>query len=195
MFHWHTGTMTRRSEKLEQEVPEAYVEIHPDDVARIGLNGAKRVRVASRRGEIELGVRVTPRIRPGVVFIPFHFAEAAANVLTHAALDPVAKIPEYKVCAVRWSRSEGRLVLPVPVADGARIVGYGLWVCVSVGSHRLPTPHSRRALATARKRGPESDFLSCPDDCVLVGSDAPTWIPTAKELVGEVDGVILCDWR
>jgi formate dehydrogenase alpha subunit len=109
MFHWHTGTMTRRSEKLEQEVPEAYVEMHPDDAAHIGLlppcerGGARggRVRVASRRGEIELGVRVTPRIRPGVVFIPFHFAEAAANALTHAALDPTAKIPEYKVCAVK----------------------------------------------------------------------------------------------
>jgi formate dehydrogenase alpha subunit len=101
MFHWHTGTMTRRSEKLHQEVPEAYVELHPDDAEGIGLNGERRVRVTSRRGEIELAVRVTPRIRPGVVFIPFHFAEAAANALTHAALDPVAKIPEYKVCAVR----------------------------------------------------------------------------------------------
>jgi formate dehydrogenase alpha subunit len=101
MFHWHTGTMTRRSEKLEQEVPEAYVEIHPDDAARIGLNGTRRVHVTSRRGEIELAVRITPYIRPGVVFIPFHFAEAAANALTNAALDPVAKIPEYKVCAVK----------------------------------------------------------------------------------------------
>ncbi|MBU0703081.1 MAG: molybdopterin-dependent oxidoreductase, partial [Chloroflexi bacterium] len=101
MFHFHTGTMTRRSEKLEQEVPEAYVEIHPDDAARIGLNGSRRVRVASRRGEIELAARVTPRIRPGVVFIPFHFAEAAANALTNAALDPDSGIPEYKVCAVR----------------------------------------------------------------------------------------------
>jgi formate dehydrogenase alpha subunit len=100
MFHWHTGTMTRRSEKLEQEVPEAYVEMHPDDAARVGLDGSRRVRVASRRGEIELVVRVTPRIRPGVVFVPFHFAEAAANALTNAALDPIAKIPEYKVCAV-----------------------------------------------------------------------------------------------
>ena len=106
MFHWHTGTMTRRSEKLHQEVPEAYVEIHPDDAAQIGLNGGKRVRVASRRGEIELGVRVTKRIRPGVVFIPFHFAEAAANALTNAALDPTAKIPEYKVCAVKVEKSE-----------------------------------------------------------------------------------------
>jgi formate dehydrogenase alpha subunit len=100
MFHWHTGTMTRRSEKLEQEAPEAYVELHPDDAGRIGLDGAKRVRVASRRGEIELKARVTHRIRPGVVFIPFHYAEAAANALTNSALDPTAKIPEYKVCAV-----------------------------------------------------------------------------------------------
>jgi formate dehydrogenase alpha subunit len=101
MFHWHTGTMTRRSEKLEREAPNPYVELHPEDATRIGVNGAKRVRVASRRGEIELGVRITLRIRPGVVFIPFHYAEAAANLLTNAALDPIAKIPEYKVCAVK----------------------------------------------------------------------------------------------
>ena len=104
MFHWHTGTMTRRTEKLEQEVPEAYVEMNPEDADTIKLNGAHKVRVASRRGEIELGVRVTPRIRPGVVFIPFHFAETAANALTNSALDPVAKIPEYKVCAVKVSK-------------------------------------------------------------------------------------------
>jgi formate dehydrogenase alpha subunit len=101
MFHYHTGTMTRRTEKLHQEVPEAYVEIHPDDAAQIGLNGKRRVRVSSRRGQIELDVRVTRRIKPGIVFIPFHFAEAAANALTNAALDPIAKIPEYKVCAVK----------------------------------------------------------------------------------------------
>jgi formate dehydrogenase major subunit len=107
MFHWHTGTMTRRSEKLEQEVPEAYVEMHPDDAARIfdaaqiGLNGNKRVRVASRRAEIELKVRITDSIRPGVVFIPFHFVEAAANALTNSALDVDSGIPEYKVCAVK----------------------------------------------------------------------------------------------
>jgi formate dehydrogenase alpha subunit len=100
MFHWHTGTMTRRSEKLHQEVPEAYVEIHPDDAAKIGLNGGKRVRVVSRRGQIELDALVTDYIKPGIVFVPFHFAEAAANALTNAELDPVAKIPEYKVCAV-----------------------------------------------------------------------------------------------
>jgi len=101
MFHFHTGTMTRRSAKLHQEVAEAYIEMHPDDAAGAGLNGKRRVRVSSRRGQIELGVRVTKRIRPGIVFIPFHFAEAAANALTNAAVDPVAKIPEYKVCAVK----------------------------------------------------------------------------------------------
>jgi formate dehydrogenase alpha subunit len=107
MFHWHTGTMTRRSEKLHQEVPEAYVEMHPDDAVKVGLdlrvagNGGRRVRVISRRGQIELSVLVTDFIKPGIVFIPFHFAEAAANALTNAALDPIAKIPEYKVCAVK----------------------------------------------------------------------------------------------
>jgi formate dehydrogenase alpha subunit len=101
MFHFHTGTMSRRAEKLNQEVSEAYVEMHPDDAAQIGLNGTNKVKVSSRRGEIELAARVTGRIKPGVVFIPFHFAEAAANALTNSAFDPVAKIPEYKVCAVK----------------------------------------------------------------------------------------------
>jgi predicted molibdopterin-dependent oxidoreductase YjgC len=101
MFHFHTGTMSRRSEKLNKEVPEAYVEIHPQDAKQVGLNGSKKVKVISRRGEIELIARVTDRIKPGIVFIPFHFAEAAANVLTNSAFDPVAKIPEYKVCAVK----------------------------------------------------------------------------------------------
>ena len=101
MFHFHTGTMTRRSEKLHNEVPEGYVELHPDDAQRIGLGRDPWVRVSSRRGEIELAARVTDRIIPGVVFIPFHFAEAAANALTNSAFDPIAKIPEFKVCAVR----------------------------------------------------------------------------------------------
>jgi formate dehydrogenase alpha subunit len=107
MFHFHTGTMTRRSEKLESEAPEAYVEINPEDAAKIGLNGGRRVRLASRRGMLkDVGVRVTSRIKPGVVFMPFHFAEAAANVLTNSAIDPVAKIPEYKVCAIRVEPEE-----------------------------------------------------------------------------------------
>jgi len=101
MFQYHAGSLSRRSPKLEQEAPEPYVEINPSDAEKIGLNGAKRVRVSSRRGSIELAVRLTERIKPGVIFIPFHYAEAAANALTHAALDPIARIPEYKICAVK----------------------------------------------------------------------------------------------
>jgi formate dehydrogenase alpha subunit len=101
MFHFHTGTMTRRSAKLHNEVPQGYVELHPDDAQRIGLGRDPWVRVSSRRGEIQLVARVTDRITPGVVFIPFHFAEAAANALTNSAFDPIAKIPEFKVCAVK----------------------------------------------------------------------------------------------
>ncbi len=101
MFQFHTGTITRRIGKLDREVPACYVEINPQDAARIGLNGCHHVRVNSRRGQIMAEARLTNRVPPGVVFIPFHFVEAAANVLTNPALDPVAKIPEYKVCAVR----------------------------------------------------------------------------------------------
>jgi formate dehydrogenase alpha subunit len=101
MFHFHTGTMSRRVDKLNNEVPEAYIEMHPDDAQNAALGRENRLRVSSRRGEIELVVRVTDRIIPGVVFIPFHFAEAAANALTSSAFDPIAKIPEYKICAVK----------------------------------------------------------------------------------------------
>ncbi len=101
MFHWHTGTMTRRSAKLDKEVPEGYVEIHPQDAQALHIGKSERIRLVSRRGQIETKAWITRRVPPGLVFVPFHFAEAAANALTNAALDPVAKIPEYKVCAVR----------------------------------------------------------------------------------------------
>jgi predicted molibdopterin-dependent oxidoreductase YjgC len=104
LFHYHTGTMTRRSPTLTEQVNEAFVDIHPDDAAQLEVASGDRVRVRSRRGEVELAARVTETVPPGVVFMPFHFAEAPANVLTHAALDPIAKIPEYKVCAVRVTR-------------------------------------------------------------------------------------------
>jgi formate dehydrogenase major subunit/formate dehydrogenase alpha subunit len=98
--HYHGGTMTRRVPGLDWLVPEATVELHPADAERWGVADGHPIRVRSRRGAIVARARVTGHITPGVVFVPFHFAEAAANVLTHAALDPVAKIPEYKVCAV-----------------------------------------------------------------------------------------------
>ena len=101
LFHWHTGTMTRRSGTLVNQVNEAYVEVNSMDAAALGVGDNDPVRVTSRRGSIELRARVTPRIMPGTVFIPFHYAEAAANRLTINAVDPVAKIPEFKACAVR----------------------------------------------------------------------------------------------
>ncbi len=99
--HWHTGTMTRRSSTLTGQVNEAIVEINPRDADVLRINNGDTVKVSSRRGEIMLKAGVTDRIKEGVVFIPFHFVEAAANKLTNPALDPVALIPELKVCAVR----------------------------------------------------------------------------------------------
>ena len=98
--HWHGGTLTRHS-KLDQLNPEARIEINPADAARLKLEDEQAVRVSSRRGAIVLRAWVTERTTVGVVFIPMHFAEAAANLLTIDALDPLAKIPEYKACAVR----------------------------------------------------------------------------------------------
>lgn len=98
--HWHGGSLTRNS-KLDDLYPEALVEIHPTDAARIGVSEANVVRVSSRRGSIVLRAKVSYKTTMGVVFIPFHFKEAAANLLTIDALDPLAKIPEYKACAVR----------------------------------------------------------------------------------------------
>jgi formate dehydrogenase alpha subunit len=98
--HWHGGTLTRHS-KLDDLYPEARIEISRADAARLKLEDGQAVRVSSRRGSIVLRAWVTQRTTVGVVFIPMHFAEAAANLLTIDALDPLAKIPEYKACAVR----------------------------------------------------------------------------------------------
>lgn len=106
-FHWHTGTMTRRISVLDREVPRAFVEVNPEDAGRLGIRDGARVKVSSRRGEVEAEAKVTDVVPEGVVFMPFHFLEAAANRLTNPALDPEAMIPEYKVCAVRIERSEG----------------------------------------------------------------------------------------
>jgi len=105
LYHWHGGTLTRRS-RLEDIYPEATVEIHPDDAERLGIDSGDYVRVRSRRGQIVVRVHVSTRSPLGTVFIPFHFAEAAANELTNDVLDPLAKIPEYKVCAVTVERIE-----------------------------------------------------------------------------------------
>lgn len=99
--HFHTGSMSRRSAVLDDIVPRGAIEIHPEDAAKLGVADGKQVSVESRRGRIAIAARVTDRVSPGSVFLAFHFSEAPANRLTIAALDPVAKIPEFKVCAVR----------------------------------------------------------------------------------------------
>jgi formate dehydrogenase major subunit/formate dehydrogenase alpha subunit len=101
LYHWHGGEMTRRASGLLEVYSQALVEVNPYDAANLGLNGNKRVRITSRRGSIEAEAWITDRVPPGTVYANFHFPEASANELTIAALDPVAKIPEYKVCAVR----------------------------------------------------------------------------------------------
>ncbi|MFQ5694059.1 MAG: molybdopterin oxidoreductase family protein, partial [Nitrospinota bacterium] len=99
--HWHTGSMTRRAKALDALQPDAIVEMHPDDLEAAGAKEGGFVRVASRRGEIRLRAVGRDHMPRGSVFIPFHFEEAAANLLTIDALDPFGKIPEFKYCAVR----------------------------------------------------------------------------------------------
>jgi len=99
--HWHTGSMTRRSYALDTIAPKALVYVHPDDAAGLGLADGDLARVSSRRGTIELEVKVSHREARGNCFIPFHFREAAANLLTIDEIDPFGKIPEFKFCAVR----------------------------------------------------------------------------------------------
>ena len=105
--HWHTGTMTRRARALDEIRPEAFVEMHPDDMAELGVAAGERVKVSSPRGSIVLKAIALRKVARGSVFIPFHFREAAANTLTSERLDPFAKIPDYKYCAVRVERTEG----------------------------------------------------------------------------------------
>ena len=106
LYQYHTGSMTRRSPVLEESAPSPYVEMHPDDVESLGLEDNEVVRASSRRGAIQLPVRVTDRVKTGLVFIPFHYREAAANLLTNDALDPQCKIAEAKVCAIKIEKIE-----------------------------------------------------------------------------------------
>ncbi|MFL5853066.1 MAG: formate dehydrogenase subunit alpha, partial [Solirubrobacteraceae bacterium] len=102
--HWHTGSMTRRSYALDAIQPEAHCYLNPGDAAERGIEEGDFVRVTSRRGSIDLRARVSHRDTPGTCFIPFHFREAAANLLTIDEIDPFGKIPEFKFCAVRIER-------------------------------------------------------------------------------------------
>ncbi len=119
LFHYHTGSMTRRSATLDSEVKTGFVEINPEDAKALGVKDGEKVKVKSRRGEIEIAAKVTKNIMKGVIFVPFHFAECSANMLTNPALDPFAKMPEFKACAAKViviPKEDKKPVAPVKVA-------------------------------------------------------------------------------
>ena len=102
--HWHTGAMTRRARVLDEIEPEAVASIAPRQLKKLGIQPGELIRIMTRRGSIEIKTRSDTAIPEGMVFVPFCFAEAAANVLTNPALDPMGKIPEFKYCAARIER-------------------------------------------------------------------------------------------
>ena len=101
LYHYHTGSMTRRSRSLNSYVKDASFEMNGDDMKKLGIQNNEKVRISSRRGTISIVANKSKKVKKGSIFVPFHFAEAAANMLTLDKLDPVSKIPEYKVCAVK----------------------------------------------------------------------------------------------
>jgi len=105
LYHYHTRTMTKRVKGLEAKVPESYIEINPHTARRLKINDGDRVKVTSRRGNVKVKAKVTDMVEDGVVFMPFHFAEGAANKLTNPVFDEIAKIPELKVCAVKVEKA------------------------------------------------------------------------------------------
>jgi formate dehydrogenase major subunit len=115
--HWHTGTMTRRARALDEIAPEARLEMTPEDMAALGIADGEMVRVVSRRGEITVKALQSDKPSHGSVFLPFHFKEAAANLLTIDALDPYGKIPEFKFCAVRVEKISSQSA-PAALAKG-----------------------------------------------------------------------------
>ncbi len=105
LYQYHTGTMTMKSKGLNELAPDSFVEISRQDANAYEIGEGDLLKISSRRGEIKVEARISEKAVTGTVFIPFHYAKAAANVLTNAALDPVAKIPEYKVCAIKLSKA------------------------------------------------------------------------------------------
>jgi formate dehydrogenase major subunit len=106
--HWHTGAMTRRASVLDGLEPDAVAHLSPNELMRRGIRPGDAVRIATRRGTIALKARADSGIPDGVVFVPFCYAEAPANMLTNPALDPFGKIPEFKFCAARVEKVEAQ---------------------------------------------------------------------------------------
>ena len=111
--HYHTGTMTRNSPTLDNEMPEGQFEIHPYDARTLGIRNLEECRIVSRRGDVVTKAFITDSVEPGTIFMSFHFMEANANELTNTVLDPICKIPEYKVCAVRVEKIQQDLAQAV----------------------------------------------------------------------------------
>ncbi|MCX6692936.1 MAG: formate dehydrogenase subunit alpha [Methanomicrobiales archaeon] len=107
LFHYHTGTQTRRCEVLDYEVPTGYVQINTQDAKSLGIKEGESIKLRSRRGEVVTIARVTDEVGPGVLMMTMHFAEAAVNLLTNTALDPMSKMPELKHCAVAVEKIAG----------------------------------------------------------------------------------------
>ncbi len=193
--HWHTGSMTRRSFALDAISPVAEVYLHPKDAAERGLAHGQMARARSRRGAIELQVRISHREQLGNCFIPFHFREAAANLLTIDEIDPYGKIPEFKFCAVqveaceRGSRMTEVTDRAAQVARpaGARGRGPGREVpraLADPGAERDPGPAGlaaprgaggagpRRPPAALRDRGPDLVLPALPDRAAAEGGAA-----------------------
>lgn len=103
--HYHTGTMTRNSPTLDSEIKEGFLEISQNDAARMHIKHGDIVTVSSRRGSVDIKAEITKRVEEGSVFMPFHFIESCANILTNSAHDPICKIPELKVCAVNIKKA------------------------------------------------------------------------------------------
>src|SRR5207247_9978017 len=105
LYHRGAGTMASRASGLDASEPTAIVEIHPEDAKRLGVQEGELLRITSRRNSMVTAARISDRVARGQVFVPFHFREAAANLLTNPVLDPYAKMAELKVCAVRLERA------------------------------------------------------------------------------------------
>jgi formate dehydrogenase alpha subunit len=101
LYHYHTRTMTGKVSGLNEVSPESFIEINPAAAEKLGIDDGDKAIIKTRRGQVEVTAKVTPKLKESVIFMPFHFAEGAANMLTNPALDPIAKIPEYKVCAAQ----------------------------------------------------------------------------------------------
>jgi formate dehydrogenase major subunit len=125
MYHWHTGTMTRRSFALDAREPGPIVELNPVDAEELGVGEGEEVLVASRRGEVRISVRLSKRVARRQIFIPMHYREAAVNLLTNPELDPYAHIPEFKVCAVSVTKVGDRKPEVGEPGDARRMVVSG----------------------------------------------------------------------